>query len=71
MTEIEAERERLAKMIEGFALEREAMGERVSLAIAARAVRRGRMLTPQEQLENLAKGLADLPDDDEETETEK
>lgn len=66
MTEIEAERERLAKMIEEFALERKAIGERVSLAIAARAVRRGRMLTPAEQLENLAAGLAAY---DKETET--
>lgn len=63
MTDIEVERERLAKMIEEYAMERKAPGERMVLAIVAKAVRRGRLLTAKEQLENLAKAMAKADDE--------
>lgn len=63
MTEIEAERERLAKMVEEYIWTRDKAGERVVLAIAAKAIRRGRMLTACEQLENLAKAMAEADDE--------
>jgi hypothetical protein len=45
---VAAERERCAKLVEAVMLERKPTGQRVALAIAAKAVRRGRLLTEVE-----------------------
>lgn len=57
----EAERERLAQVLEAEALKvpltDEQMTERVTYAIAASIVRRGRALTDREKLQKLMRGL--------------
>ena len=58
-----AERDRLAKMIEAYAMERAPGGERMVLAIAARSVRRGRRLTFAEQMDNLERAMEEADDE--------
>lgn len=67
MTEIEAERERLAKMVEEYLWTRKPGGERVVLAVVAKAIRRGRMLTAREQIENFAKAITEIEPDNQST----
>ncbi|WP_420104100.1 hypothetical protein [Bosea sp. (in: a-proteobacteria)] len=61
---VEDERERLAKIIEGMLAEpifAKSAPARMAIAIAARNVRRGRTLTAEEKLDNLA---AEIEEDD-------
>ena len=65
---IQQERDRLARILEAEALKRSPLTDngvtqRVTYAIAARIVRRGRALTDREKLENLMRGLEDIEDD--------
>ena len=66
---IQQERDRLARILEAEALKRSPLTDngvtqRVTYAIAARIVRRGRALTDREKLENLMRGLEDIEDDE-------
>ena len=54
---IEAERKRLATMLNEMAMGQPPGGQRMILAIAARAVARGRRLTAVEQMANLKKAI--------------
>ncbi|MBR0653436.1 hypothetical protein GXW78_27585 [Roseomonas terrae] len=60
---IEAERARLARLVEAMVAERKQTGERVVLAIAARNVRRGRFLTDAEKVANLHKAMKEADDE--------
>jgi len=66
---IQQERDRLARILEAEALKRSPLTDngvtqRVTYAIAARIVGRGRALTDREKLENLMRGLEDIEDDE-------
>lgn len=66
---IQQERDRLARILEVEALKRSpftdnGVTQRVTYAIAARIVRRGRALIDREKLENLMRGLEDIEDDE-------
>jgi len=62
----DAERERLARLIEEEAFSRiiATPGVRIGLAIAASIVRRGRRLTEDEQFENLIAALAEVDEEE-------
>lgn len=57
--ELTRNREGMAQMLEGMIPDYAPGGARIGIAIAARAIRRGRPLTDAEKMENLKAALAE------------